>query len=234
MHFCILHEAAHVLAGHSSWRRAMGLQDLVSEMVSNTCPDESKHVLECHALELLADHFAFETLLSRLANPTKLALFTWSIKKAWWSERLDTSIAEEGNAPLAQASAAGACLFLLFLSGGNRGSNRHPDFWHRILWILLQKSHIVTKSNGDPFESEVGWQGAIAVWEAYKTLGLPSLKVGPHDRTLTELSLYEQAAKTVAELVAPYSWDACRKTPDIQISARPRPADQTPRQTSIP
>jgi hypothetical protein len=210
--YCVLHEAAHIVGGHTFWKKTTSGDALISEMspaASATSPADPDFPMHAQALELIADHYAFQILLLRASD---LGMFKTGspspLRTAWWHDPADPPVGDDADAVYAAACAAPVCLFLLFLSAGKRQDWDHPSPWHRMLWLLQQSDHILKRPDGEPFSPDAGWHAAMAVWSAYQKLGLPTVPVPPHERTFQLLRIYESNVKLINELIAPYTWDA--------------------------
>jgi hypothetical protein len=207
--FCLLHEAGHLLGGHTRLPRCPHASGRICELNSygqDATIGSHLQIDASYGLELLADHYAFETLLLKLQRSSFVRpLSNSSLGGAWWEKT--GGDASPSDSALAIGSAASGCLFLLFYLAGTRASETHPHPFYRISWLLLQEAHLIKPEDGGVLNTDVAWNAVSEVWGAFQKLGLPTMPV-PHgaafNKELNRLLIIVHDLRVELE---PFSWD---------------------------
>lgn len=208
--FCLLHEAGHLLGGHTRLPRSPYAKGRICELNAygqSAAIGDPGQIETSYGLELLADHYAFETLLLKLQRSSFVSPHSnSSLKGTWWEKA--GGVSNPSESALAIGSAAAGCLFLLFYSAGTRVSETHPHPFYRISWLLLQETHIIEQEGGNTPNTDIAWGAVSEVWSAFQKLGMPVMPV-PRDVVFyEELNRLLQIVIGVRSKLAPYSWDS--------------------------
>lgn len=217
--FCLLHEAGHLLGGHTKLASAKsgGRICELNAYKQSDAPVEDRQRDTSYGLELLADHYAFETLLLKLHRTSLVKPNSTSLLAGpWWEGSASSS--NSSDAALAVASAAAACLFLLFYCGGVRASETHPHPFYRISWLMLQESHLLEQEESPVPNADVAWNAVREVWTAFQKLGLRTMPVPGGESFNEELRRLLEIVHGLRVELEPLSWD-------YAYAMRPQPTD---------
>ena len=215
--FALFHESGHLLAGHSARMNELGLQDGVVELddggTGQRVPDDR------HAWELIADHYAFETLMLRL-NSTELLKGSSPLASRWWREANAADVPMKNEAEIAVVTAAMSALFLLFVAGETGATPTHPHPFVRLSFLVLQERHVLPTSAGPEgrIVSDMAWAALSQVWAGFRMLGMPTLVTPEFPKVRSTLKALEVRVLQSRKDLKHLSWDA-RQRPTSELGS---------------